>query len=149
MQRITITIDQVFDVTTGNSRYKQACTFFSFRSVDASQFGVAAPGEPEIRNGMTVSVLLEKRDNWQTLLGWVNHGNREIVCWSRGYHLFFMLWSIPVGFALLVLSQQSPTVGIVCLIALAFYFFLHAREYYFLSKVRQALKNIKNEKYSR
>lgn len=144
MQRITITIDRVFDITTGVSRGKQPCTFFSFQSGQASEYGVALPGEPTLVNGMTVSAFLEENDNWQTLLGWVNHGTGEIVCWSRGSNVLFFLWSLPAAAALLVASQQSPKISAVGLLALAFYLFMTTREYGVLSKARRALKSIKS-----
>lgn len=144
MQRITITIDRVFDITTGVSRGKQPCTFFSLQSGQVSEYGVAVPGEPDLGNGMTVSALLKESDNWQTLLGWVNHGTGEIACWSRGPEVFFLLWSIPAAAALLVLGQQSPKVSAVGLLALAFYFWMTTREYAVLSKARRALKDIKS-----
>jgi len=91
---------------------------------------------------MTVSALLEKSDDWQTLLGWVNHDNGEIVCWSRAYHAFFVSCSIPVGLALLVFCKESPKIGIACLFALAFYVYLSAKEYCSLTKARRALKDL-------
>lgn len=144
MQRITIKIDRVFDITTGVSRGKQPCTFFSFQSGPVSEYGIAVPGTPELENGMTVSAFLEENDNWQTLLGWVSHETGDVVCWSRGSNVLFFLWSVPVAAALLVVSHQSPKICAVGLLALAFYLFMTAREYRVLSKTRRALKNIKS-----
>lgn len=143
MQRITITIDRVFDITTGVSRGKQPCTFFSFQSGQASEYGVAVPGEPELGNGMTISAFLKEIDNWHTLLGWVNHGIGEVVCWSRGSYVFFFLWSLPAAAALLVSSPKLPKVSAVGLLALAFYLWMAIREYSVLSKARRALTDIK------
>ena len=55
MQRVTVTFDRVFDITKGVSRGKWPCTFFSFQSGQASEYGVAVPGEPELLNGMANS----------------------------------------------------------------------------------------------
>lgn len=144
MQRVTVTIDRVFDITTGVSRGKQPCTFFSFQSGQSSEYGVAVPGEPRLVSGMTVSAVLDEDDNWQSLLGWIDHGTGELVCWSRGSNVIVFLLSLPATGALVVASQQSPKISAVGLLALAFFLFMTIREYSVLSKARHALENIKS-----
>jgi hypothetical protein len=143
MQRITVTIDRAFDISTGQMRDRQPCTLFSFQSGSTRQFGVAVPGKPAIRDGMVVSALLREADNWQTLLGWVDHGTGEIVCQSRAQSVFFLVWSIPVGAALLALSRKSPAASAIGLLMLALYVFLFTRECYLLSEARGVLEEIR------
>ncbi|MGG7607375.1 hypothetical protein [Massilia sp. BKSP1R2A-1] len=147
MQRITITIDRVFDITTGLSRGRQPCTFFSFQSGETNQFGVALPGKPEVESGMTVSVLLEESDNWQTLLGWLDHRTGEITCWSRGPQVFFFLLSFPAAAALLAWSKQSLSVSVAGLLVLAFCLWITIRDCVVFSRARRALTAIKNDEF--
>lgn len=147
MQRITITIDHVFDITTSLSRGRQHCTFFNFQSGETSQFGVALPGKPGLENGLTVSALLEESDNWQTLLGWLNHDTGEIVCWSRGPQVLFFLLSFPAAAFLLDLSKQSLNVSVAGFLVLAFCLWTTIRDYIVFSKARRTLTAIKNEEF--
>ena len=80
MNEITITFDQVFDVVHRSQRNRVLSTQFGFQSGDMKKVGVTVPGSPRIEAGMTVTALLERPGDWQSLLGWVNHETGEIAC---------------------------------------------------------------------
>jgi hypothetical protein len=79
MQQVTVTFDDVFDIVNDQSRDRQPCTLFSFKARHVAEYGVAAPGRPQLANGMTVTALLGKPGNWQALEGWYNHDTGEII----------------------------------------------------------------------
>jgi hypothetical protein len=143
MQRITITLDRVFDITTGSARGRHPCTFVNFQSGALSQFGIALPGSPGLRNGMTVTALLDKYDNWQTLLGWVDHETGEIVCWSRGQEVLFFAALVPISALLAYSSQEFPEISLAGLLLLASYSCFAIKEFRSLSVARRALDHIK------
>jgi hypothetical protein len=82
MNTVTITFDRVFDIVHRSRRNRVLSTEFGFEARDVKASGVAVPGAPRIEAGMTVTAVLERPDNWRTLLGWVNHGTGEIACRS-------------------------------------------------------------------
>ncbi|SEB13473.1 hypothetical protein [Variovorax sp. YR216] len=84
MNEITITFDRVFDIVRGSRRNRVPCTVFGFQSGDVEERSVAVPGSPRIEAGMTVTAVLERPGDWQTLLGWVNHETGEIACRPAG-----------------------------------------------------------------
>jgi hypothetical protein len=77
---VKVRFDRVFDVKRhGASRYTPAVTHFSFESSGKAYYGISAPGFPTVDPGMTVTAMLRKQGNWQTLAGWNNHSNGEVV----------------------------------------------------------------------
>lgn len=83
MSKVTVRFDEIARVSrdggwTGRNYWPRQ-TVFSFMS-DFKYFPyVAAPGWPEIREGLTVTALLEKPGDWKSMLGWVNHDSGEIA----------------------------------------------------------------------
>lgn len=81
MHQTTATFERIFDVVRDSmSSDRQPCTFFSFQQGGIRKCGIAAPGSPELTDGMTVTAILRESNNWQTLIGWLNHSTGEIVC---------------------------------------------------------------------
>lgn len=76
----TVAFDRVFDIQRrAATRYKPQYTDFSFESGGKNRYAVQVPGWPRIEAGDTVTAVLEKEGNWQTLAGWKNYANGEIV----------------------------------------------------------------------
>ncbi|NWK46490.1 hypothetical protein [Ralstonia pickettii] len=75
----TVRFDRVFG-TTKTSQNRMPVTLFGFQSGDHIEYSVAAPGEPCIEAGMTVTAYLREPGNWQTLVAWRDHGSGEIIC---------------------------------------------------------------------
>lgn len=77
MHTVTLQMTEVFDrVPTGKWG---TSTLFSFKTADKRILGVTVPGHPRIEPGMTITAVLQKPDNWQTLWGWVDHDTGEVV----------------------------------------------------------------------
>ena len=76
----TVTLERVFDVHRWRAiRYAPAMTNFSFECAGKRRFSVPVLGWPSIEPGTRLTAALRKAGNWQTLVGWVNHSNGEIV----------------------------------------------------------------------
>ncbi|KJK02303.1 hypothetical protein UB44_06680 [Burkholderiaceae bacterium 26] len=75
----TVRFDRVFGITK-TSQNRMPVTLFGFQSGERIEYSAAAPGEPRIEAGMTVTAYLREPGNWQTLVAWRDHGSGEIVC---------------------------------------------------------------------
>jgi hypothetical protein len=87
MQLLTTTFDRVFDVVCPSKYWaenREPQTSFGFQNRRGRQCGVSVPGSPQITPGMTVTAVLAEADNWQSLLGWVNHDTGELTYASVG-----------------------------------------------------------------
>jgi hypothetical protein len=76
---VTVTFNRVFDVVRARGYETPAHTLFGFESSERSFHGIKVPGHPRIEAGDTVTALLGRPTNWQTLRGWVNHRTQEIA----------------------------------------------------------------------
>lgn len=75
-----VTFDRVFDIQRhAASRYSPQRTDFSFESGGRKHYAVQVPGWPRIAAGDSVTAVLGTRGNWQTLAGWKNQANGEVV----------------------------------------------------------------------
>lgn len=76
----TVIFEQVFDIQRRRaSRYAPERTDFSFESNGKKHYAVQVPGSPRISAGDTVIAVLGREGNWQTLAGWKNKTNGEVV----------------------------------------------------------------------
>ncbi|MEJ8812762.1 hypothetical protein WKW77_16870 [Variovorax ureilyticus] len=87
MHEITITFDRVFDIVRGARRGRVPSTVFGFQAKEVEVRGVAVAGSPRIEAGMTITAVLERPGDWQSLIGWVNHETGEIACRPAGSNL--------------------------------------------------------------
>ncbi|MEK8032875.1 hypothetical protein AACH06_18805 [Ideonella sp. DXS29W] len=99
METVSVTFDRIFDVVQMN-RNRALSTQFGFEAGPLKKYAVAVPGKPELEVGMTVTVVLKRPGDWQSVLGWVNHRTGEIACWptaaAGGYFMasfMGMLWA--------------------------------------------------------
>jgi hypothetical protein len=80
MEQVTIRFDRVFDLhRIKSTRHIPRHTLFSFQAAGKCTYSISVPGWPEIKADLTVTALLRKPGNWQTLVGWVNHASGEIA----------------------------------------------------------------------
>lgn len=95
MQQITLTFERIFDVyrhpDAGGCRKH---TLFGFTANGKAEYGVTVPGWPPLEPGQTITALLDRNDDWQTLLGWVDHATGEITAYDAGP---ILMWSIMGG----------------------------------------------------
>jgi len=82
--RVTITFDRVFDVVRFRGYETPPHTLFGFQASTGKFHAVRVPGSPQILAGDTVTALLSKQNDWQTLRGWINHQTGEIAAPSAG-----------------------------------------------------------------
>jgi hypothetical protein len=93
MQLVTIKFDHVFDVVKSGNR-SEVHTYFSFESDGIRQYGAKVQGHPTIKDGMTVTALLSAEGNWQSIVGWLDHGTGEILFDGWGYSVFIAVISL-------------------------------------------------------
>ncbi|MDN7935134.1 hypothetical protein [Burkholderia metallica] len=135
----TVRLDRVFGVVQTSQNRKQV-TLFGFENAGRKEYSVAAPGAPRIESGMTITAYLKETGNWQTLIGWRDHKNGEIVCEPEGGAIFFCVWSILVFCATVRgFWDQSLTLSIIAVVMIAV-FGWSIRNIRFLRKVRRELE---------
>lgn len=79
MQIQTVRLQRVFDVKRDPSS-KDEATLFSFETEDGRRcLSAQLPGRPRQEPGDTVTAVLVEADNWQTLRGWKNQANGDVV----------------------------------------------------------------------
>lgn len=86
MQLRTLRLDRVFDVVT-DTLYPETATVgvFSLESNGKLYFGIKAYGAPCPQAGQTMTALLERPDDWQSLLGFSIRENQAISCQVPGF----------------------------------------------------------------
>ena len=77
--RVTVTFTRVFDVVRFSGYEMPRHTQFGFETSSEKHHGVTISGHPRIETGDTVTAILDKPCDWQTLRGWINHETREIA----------------------------------------------------------------------
>lgn len=108
MHLLTLQFDRIFDVVrVPETRHIPKHTMFGFESGKQAQYGVSVPGWPELKVGHSVTVLLKKAGDWQSVQGWINRSTGELVSYPA---------SKPFSGAL---------VGIIVLVASLTFFSLH------------------------
>lgn len=79
MHAVVVTFDEIIRPTRGG-RGREAGIDFAFRSGHAVHYAVCGWGRPTLRNGMTVTAVFPYDEDWQALIGWVDHDTGEICC---------------------------------------------------------------------
>ena len=122
MNQVTVTFDRVFDIVRNSQRNRVSCTEFGFQAGELRKYGIAAPGSPRIEPGMTVTAVLQRPGDWQSLLGWVDHETGEVACkhmTSEFGGLVALL--IGCGFAFTLLGAHPMFAGLVLIVAACFF----------------------------
>ncbi|PLQ00432.1 hypothetical protein CYJ10_12470 [Cupriavidus pauculus] len=67
-------------------------TSFNFSANGKREYAVSIADRVSLRDGMTVTALLEEPDNWHTLRGWIDHETGRIAgTGSPAWHLWTAL----------------------------------------------------------
>jgi hypothetical protein len=90
MELVTVTFDRVFDVVSVG---RPPRTEFGFQAGSLVKYAVPAPGAPAVAAGMTVTAVLRRPGDWQSLLGWVDHASLEISAASVAHPLIWLAGS--------------------------------------------------------
>ena len=94
MHAVTVTFERIFDLQRHEA--SKSCpkhTTFGFVSGGEPHYAVSVPAWPTFEVGITVTVLLRKEGNWQSLTGWVNHQSGEVITPNYQRSTFYALLS--------------------------------------------------------
>ena len=141
---MTVRFDQIFDVVKGR-KGRKAVTFFGFQFGDSKKYAVAAPGNPVLREGARVTVLLGEAGNWQKLLGWYDHTSNEVVVESAAYEYFSLVWCLVVSLMIFPAREQSPLLVGSALCAVTIWAAWAARSAFNLWRASQLLQGVGRE----
>ncbi|MFM0730122.1 hypothetical protein PQQ52_06445 [Paraburkholderia sediminicola] len=77
---ITVTLENIGGIVAEKDKYgrRTVRTAFNITVAGKRQYAVQMRGVPRLENGMVVTAVLRDTDNWQTLVGWLNHTTGEI-----------------------------------------------------------------------
>ncbi len=111
-----------FDSVSGlvrTSQNRRLATLFNFTVAGHTEYSVVVPGRPRIEAGMTITAYLKEAGNWQTLVGWRDHANGEIVCDSATEEIIIsaVLPLMMATFAVSGWPQPQAMVGVVIMAA--------------------------------
>ncbi len=104
-----ITFDEVSQVAYAGDR-KRPYTAFNFVSNGKPEYAVSLDGKVSICRGMTVTALLREPGNWQTLVGWMDHGTGRISGVRSPVAAFWEAMVFLSAIALVV-AMSSPLIG--------------------------------------
>ena len=116
MPMITLRLDRVFDVVYDQSRDRNH-TLFSFESDGRRHFGVMLPGRLTLRDGMVVTALLERENDWQTLQGWRDHETGDIVHDATLRELAVIPFAVVLVIAAVDVRDSDPVVAALLVLA--------------------------------
>ena len=77
---ITVTLENIDGIVAEKDKYggRTISTAFNVTVGGKRQYAVPMRGAPRLESGMVVTAVLRDTDNWQTLVGWLNHSTGEI-----------------------------------------------------------------------
>ena len=144
MQQVTIRFDEVFDVVHGAARDRTPGTLFSFRCGTRREYGVRVPGKPHLHADMTVTALLARPGDWQSLIGWVDRDTGEIACQGRGALVFVQAGLLFAAALPLMALHQAPEASAVGAAALLFFLYVAVQEFRSASRAVHLLRAIQS-----
>lgn len=77
---VTVTLENMSGIVAAKDKYGSRTISLTFNVTVAGkrQYAVVMRGEPRLENGTVVTAVLRDTENWQTLVGWLNHTTGEI-----------------------------------------------------------------------
>lgn len=99
---ITVMLENIGGIVADKDKYGRRTIGIAFNVTVAGkrQYAVQMRGAPRLENGMLVTAVLRDTDNWQTLVGWLNHSTGEI-CGVDSPEIYF--WWFVAGILMSVL----------------------------------------------
>lgn len=83
MQQLSVTFARVFDVVRVKPAWYDRSTLrhtrFAFETPDGLRQPVTVLGHPAVYAGMSVVAVLRNRNDWNTLVGWVDQATGEVA----------------------------------------------------------------------
>ncbi|WP_144111980.1 hypothetical protein [Paraburkholderia sp. BCC1886] len=77
---ITVTLENISGIVATKSAHGYTTLGLTFNVTVAGKrhYAVQIRGAPRLDNGMVVTAVLRDPENWQTLVGWLNHASGQI-----------------------------------------------------------------------
>jgi hypothetical protein len=109
---VTVTLENISGIVAAKDKYGSRTISLTFNATVAGkrQYAVVVRGDPRLENGMVVTAVLRDTENWQTLVGWLNHRTGEISGVDSPYKSFALcVFTVLLGvlFALKALNPAS------------------------------------------
>ena len=143
MQQITVTFDRVFDVRqTYSGRARTPSTYFGFENGQMRKEEARIRGLPTIRDGMTVTLLMTRKDDWQSIIGWVDHANGEVTAPSPVIPLAMSVIPCVFLFSMFASPAADHHADIIVVTGMLTILFLYAWATYRIFKVKRVLNDI-------
>jgi hypothetical protein len=104
---VTVTLENIGGIVVQKDK-GGVRTAFNVTVAGKRQYSVQMRGEPRFENGMVVTAVLRDTDNWQTLVGWLDHATGEICGIDppgKSFCSFVAVFAISVLFSLKWLSE--------------------------------------------
>ena len=123
---ITVTLDDIGGVVFEKDRSGgTVATMFNVTIAGRRQYSVKMDGTPRLESDAVVTAVLRDPDNWQTLVGWLDHSTGQICGVNspvKSLGSFVVIAVISAAFSIKwlgeALSGGANTVGtVVCLLA--------------------------------
>lgn len=100
MQVVTVRLDRLFDIRRNGDLDNQVHVMFSCVADGTPHYAVRLPGNPRLEVGDRVTVVLRETGNWQSLAGWKNHSDGEVLVPGRGKHAGLPLLAATMAMAI-------------------------------------------------
>ena len=94
MHLVTLRMDRVFDVQPDAFSGNISRTLFGFESGGRRYFSVLADGEPKLQSGQTITAVLKRPGDWQTVLGIRIHETGEIFAPRASSYIGLLLLTV-------------------------------------------------------
>lgn len=101
MQVVTVTLERLFDVKRNTFAGDSPHVYFSCVADGQRHFSVRLPGNPRLEVGDRITLVLGEPGNWQSIKGWKNHADGEVLLPGRA-----SLIGLPaLGFMFVMVAQ--------------------------------------------
>lgn len=118
MHLVTLRMDRLYDVQKDPFSRNLTRTLISFDSNGKKYLSVSVEGSPKLAAGQTITVALQKPDNWQTVRGLLVHETGEMCVRSPlRYHWSMLLTAFVAVICFMELSFSYPHLLAPALIA--------------------------------
>lgn len=150
MQTRTIRLDRVHDVAYSSKGYS-TYTMFSFSSNELKIFDAEIRGAPKLRTGMNLTFAMKRTDDWQSLVGFLDHETGEIYLDGQNHHFVSIFVIICISLAIRGAAYNNHASALVVISLLAV-LFLYAQDLllgcYTYWQARKLLRQKKAELFS-
>ena len=109
MQALTVRLERIFDVQRHGAGEAPPHVYFSCVADGQLHYSVRLTGTPRLQAGDRVTVVLRHPGNWQSLVGWKNHANGEVLLNGTGSRLGLAASAVMAGTAGMSWWRATPS----------------------------------------